>query len=236
MYVVADGAVSGIWGFTLDKSGLALIPQSRRLLSSSNAGPAQISFTPDGSTLVVTEKATNVISTYAVGADGRATGPTVTPSVGQTPFGFAFDKRDVLIVSEAFGGAADASAASSYAVHGTSLSVLSPSIATTETAACWFVTTPNGKFAYTTNTGSASVTGYRVTPDGRLVLLDADGKTGTTGATPIDEAVSRNGHFLYVLAAGARAVNEFAIHADGSLTSLGSAGGLPAGTVGLAAR
>ncbi|MEO6527724.1 MAG: beta-propeller fold lactonase family protein [Gemmatimonadaceae bacterium] len=235
-YVLNAGGAGGISGFTLDGSGLAPIAQSARPLSSGASGPAQISFTPNGGALVVTEKATNVISTYAVDADGRATGPSITPSVGQTPFGFAFGHNGVLIVSEAFGGAADASAASSYSTSGGSLSVLSASVPTTETAACWFAVTPNGNFAYTTNTGSGTVTGYRVTADGRLQSLDADGITGTTGKTPLDDAISRNGRFLYVLAAGAGAVNEFAIAADGSLTSLGSATGLPVGVIGLAVQ
>jgi hypothetical protein len=39
--------------------------------------------------------------------------PLVQDSAGTTPFGFAFGKRGQLPVSEAFGGAADASATSS---------------------------------------------------------------------------------------------------------------------------
>jgi 6-phosphogluconolactonase len=236
-YVVNAGGTGNISGFRLDKGGLSPIAGSSRSLGSSAAGPAQISFTPDGDALVVTEKAANAIATYAVDAGGVAQGPTLTPSSGQTPFGFAFAHRSVLIVSEAFGGAPDASAASSYRVDDASpLALLSSSVPTTETAACWFVVTPDGKFAYTTNTGSGSVSGYRVGTDGRLTLLDADGRTGVTGAgsSPIDEAVSRNGRYLYVLATGARAIVVFSIAADGSLTNAGAASGLPAGMVGLA--
>ena len=52
----------------------------------------------------MTEKATNLIVTYEV-RRGYASGPNAQPSAGQTPFGFAFDRRGLLIVSEAFGGA-----------------------------------------------------------------------------------------------------------------------------------
>lgn len=236
-YVVNAGGAGNIAGFRLDASGLAPIAGSARPLSNGVAGPAQIAFTPDGDALVVTEKAANAIATYAVSADGLATGPVTTPSSGQTPFGFAFAHRSVLIVSEAFGGAADASAASSYAVDDATLSLLSGSVATTETAACWFVVTPDGRYAYTTNAGSGSVSGYRVETDGRLALLTADGRTGVTGvgSGPSDEALSRNGRFLYVLANGAHAIEAFAIGSDGSLTSVGGASGLPAGMAGLAA-
>jgi 6-phosphogluconolactonase len=236
VYVLNAGGSGGIAGFRLDKSGLAPIAQSARPLSSSAAGPAQISFTPDGDALIVTEKAANAIASYVVDADGLAQGPNVTPSSGQTPFGFAFAHRSVLIVSEAFGGAADASAASSYDVADASLSLVSASVPTTETAACWFVTTPDGKYAYATNAGSGSVSGYAVGTDGRLTLLTPGGRTGVTGAGASDEAVSRNGRYLYALTSGARAIAEFAIAADGSLTNIGAATGLPAGTVGLAAR
>ena len=52
---------------------------------------------------------------------------------------------------------------------------ITPNVATTETAACWVVVTMNGRYTYTTNTGSNSISGYRIGHDGSLVLLDADG-------------------------------------------------------------
>jgi 6-phosphogluconolactonase (cycloisomerase 2 family) len=111
----------------------------------------------------VTEKNTNLIDVFAVGNGGFTSAPVFNPSAGQTPFGFAFNQQGVLIVSEAFGGAVDASAVSSYTlgINGT-LSLVSASVPTTETAACWVAVTNNGKFAFASNTGSASVTGYQV--------------------------------------------------------------------------
>ena len=51
-------------------------------------------------------------------------------------------------------------------------------------------------------------------------------------------ALSTNNRFLFVLVRGAagNGVGAFSVQADGSLTALPSAGGLPLGTVGLAAR
>jgi hypothetical protein len=66
--------------------------------------------------IVVTEKATNNILVYTVEGCGYVDGPKVYASVGMTPFGFGFGKRSRLFVSEAFGGAPDASAVSSYIV------------------------------------------------------------------------------------------------------------------------
>ena len=108
-------------------------------------------------------------------------------------------------------------------------------MATTETAACWVVVTKNGRYAYTTNTGSNSISGYRIAHDGALTLLDADGKTATTGAGPLDLALAKNSRLLYSLNSGVSEIQGFAVNGDGSLDSLGSIGGLPAGTIGLAA-
>src|SRR5262249_30202318 len=159
-----------------------------RPLSAPAAGPAQVSFAPDGDALVVTEKATNCVDVFPVDDDGRAGPVTCHPSVGKTPFGFAF-ADDILIVWEAFGGAPGASAATSYVLEDDSLQPVTRSAPTTQTAACWIAITPDGRFAYATNTGSGTVTGYRVGRDGELVRLDG-GVTGTTGGAPIDAGVS----------------------------------------------
>lgn len=238
LYVLNAGGTGNITGFRVRHDGeLTPIPGSTRPLSTSTSAPAQVEFTPDGRWLVVAERATNTLSTYRVDREGRASGPIVNASSGVTPFGFAFDRRGHLIVSEAFGGAADASATSSYRVRRDGrLSVISPSVRTTETAACWTVVTRNGKFAYVTNTGSASVSGYRVGHDGSLTLLDGDGKTGTTGASPIDAALDRASRFLYTLDASGRTISGFRVKADGALVPLARTPGLPAGAAGLAAR
>ena len=242
LYVLNAGGSGNITGFTIARNGrLSPLPGSTQPLSNGGAGvapgPAQVSFTPDGRQLVITEKASNSILTYLVGADGLASAPAVHPSAGTTPFGFDFSQHRYLIVSEAFGGAADASAVSSYELGRDNLQVVSPSIPTHQTAACWVVVTDNGKYAYTTNTGSGSVSGYRVSHDGTLTLLDADGRTGDTGAgsTPIDAALSRNSRYLYVLNSGTHTVAAFQINGDGSLVPLGEVG-IPAGSVGIAAR
>ena len=92
-------------------------------------------------------------------------------SSGQTPFGFAFDRRGHLIVSEAFGGTASALSSYDVAPSGT-LGLISGSVpATGERAACWVVTTRDGRFAYTTNTATRTVSGYGISAAGALSLL-----------------------------------------------------------------
>ena len=98
--------------------------------------------------------------------------------------------------------------------------------------------TKDGRYAYTANAGSGSISGFRIDPDGWLSLLTADGRTGDVGAgsAPIDMALSHDSRYLYVLGNGSHAITGFRIGADGSLTPAGSISGIVAGAVGLAAR
>jgi len=232
VYVLHDGSGGNVTGFRLLPDGaLEPVPNSTQPLL--GAGPAQIQFAPREQFLVVTEKASNTISVFAV-VRGRAQPATSFQSAGETPFGFGFDRQGHLIVSEAFGGAPDASAVSSYDFDGGTPDVISPSVPTNQTAACWIVVTRNGRYAYTSNTGSASVTGYEIGTSGELTALDEDGVTGATGAGPIDMALTTDNRFLYSLDSGAQQISGFAVNADGSLTPLGATG-LPGSASGLAA-
>lgn len=240
LYALNAGGSGNISGFSISASGqLSAIGGSTRPLSTGAAGPAQIEFAPGGQWLVVTEKGTNTLSTYPVGPNGAAGAGTATSASGTTPFGFGFTNSGFLIVSEAFGGAADGSAVASYASEGDGTwDVVSPSVFTTETAACWIVVTNSGRYAYTTNAGSGTITGYAI-HQGALTLLDSDGVTGNIGAGsgPSDMAVSRDSKYLYARAGGTSSIVAFGIESDGSLTPVsGGASGLPAGWNGLAAR
>lgn len=237
VYVLNAGGTGNISGLRLGLDGsLSPIAGSTRGLSTAAAGPAEVSFDASGAWLVVTEKNTNKIDTWHVDANGIATGRVVNASAGTTPFGFAFTSQGVLAVSEAFGGAVDASATSTYTINADgTLHLISASVPTTETAACWVVATNNGRYVYAANAGSASVSGYSVR-GGQLTLLDANGKSGNTGASPTDEAISQNGQFLYTLNGGSHTISAFGIsQATGDLSGAGSAT-IPAGAVGIAAK
>jgi 6-phosphogluconolactonase (cycloisomerase 2 family) len=235
VYVLNAGNGGNVSGFRLSEHGkLKPIAGSTQPLPSVNAGPAQVAITPDGDGLVVTEKATSTIDTFPLRHGARAGVGTAHPSSGITPFGFAFGPRDTLIVSEAAGGAALASSASSYDLRHGRFTTVSASVPTLQTAACWLVTTGNGRYAFTTNAGSDSVSTFAVSRAGVLSLLHSD--SAGAGAHPTDAALSRGDRFLYTLDAFTHQVTGFEVASDGTLTPLGATGTLPASASGLVAR
>ena len=237
LYVLHDGAATTVTGFSIGPDGkLDPIPGAERVLPNAAPDVAQVAASPDGKRLVVTEKAANAIVSFNIRLNGGLGPPVETASAGMTPFGFAFDRQGRLIVSEAAGGAPDASALSSYRRSPGAWNVITASAGTTETAACWVAVTPDGRYAYTTNTGSASISGYRVGHDGSLVLLDPDGVTATTGAGPLDLAFNRNGKLVYSLNGTGRSLSAFRVKDDGSLVPIATVSGLPATANGLVAQ
>jgi 6-phosphogluconolactonase len=239
VYVLNAGGIPNISGFNIDPATNQLVPlagSTQNLLGGAAAAPAQVSFSPDGSVLVVTEKGTNFIDTFTVD-DGVAQPGVSFASSGTTPFGFAFGHDNAAIVSDAFGGAPGASALSSYKVdEDGNLVVISPALGDTQTAACWVVVTQNGRFAYTSNTGSGTISSYAVSDGGNLTLLNVAAASTGNGSTPIDMALSDNSHFLYVRNGGNGTISGFRVGADGSLTLVTSATGVPVGAQGIAAR
>ena len=236
LYVVNAGGSGNIAGFAIGLDGrLSPIAGSSRPLSQAAAGPAQIGFDRDGASLLVTEKATSRLVVYPLSA-GVPGAPLVHASHGMTPFGFAFSRGE-LLVSEAFGGRPNASALSSYQFDdgGSELSLLSGSVPTDQTAACWVVVAQHGRYAYVTNTGSGTVTGYRVERNGTLTRL-GEGPTAITGGSPTDADVDREGATLYVLSPSIGQIDLFEVNADGSLTPSGTAPGAPASAAGLVVR
>ena len=237
VYVLNAGGSGNISGFKLHADGtLHPISGSTKPLSSSEAGAAQVSFAADGNVLAITEKATNKIITYTVNAEGK---PDVMHSIMSstpTPFGFAVGKENIIYVSEAVGGAPNASTLSSYFIGNNGMiELVDGSVGAGQTAACWVVITNNGKYIYDTNTGSGNLSSY-TTSHGDLDVLEAIAGVTGTGSSPIDAAVSNNSKFLYVLNSGNETISVFSVASDGGLGSLQTVTGLPDGATGMATK
>jgi len=235
VYVLNNGSAS-VSGFRIDGGRLAPIPGSTAPLSSADADGAQVAFSPDGRTLVVTERGTDSISSFAVRSDGTLAGPSTIPSVGATPYGFDF-AGDALVVTEAFGGAVGAAAASSYTVAEPGrLAPVSGSVADTRSEVCWAVVTRDGRYAFVTNFGDGTISSYSVGDGGAIELLQPVAASTRLGEKGIrDQTLTPDGRFLYAIDADARRLFGWIVAPDGGLSAAAEIAGVPDTVAGLAA-
>ena len=232
VYVVNAGGNSNVVGFHLDLSGkLRQIRNSISFLAAANSGAASLSFSPDGQTLLVTEKVTNKIDAFQVHVDGTLGPITANPAVGPGTFAVLFAPNGTALVAETGpAGGNNASAISSYTVFpNLSLSAVSASVPTLGAATCWLAVTPNGHFVYTSNAGSSTISGFSIAANGALTpLAGTILATLPAGSTNLDVTITHDGKFLYSLDSGTGVVSIFAIGEDGLLTQEGEVGNLPA--------
>ncbi len=213
LYVVNQGT-DNIAGYKIRRNGkLRVLSNSIAPLSGNGTAPAQISFTPDGKFLVVTEKLTDLIVTYPVLRDGRPGELVATESALPVPFGFDFDRFGHLVVSEAtVPGGPDiglGAGVSSYQVnHDGTLTVLTGGVENSGRAACWVVFNKGGRIAYVTNTITNTVSIYRTNRRGDLTLVNDIAAT-TDDIFPVDIALSANGRIVYTLTNGEGTIDAF---------------------------
>jgi len=242
VYVLNAGGTSNVVGFYLDRNGkLSQIRNSTAFLTTANSGAASLSFSPDGHTLLVTEKATNRIDAFQVHADGTLGPIVVNPAIGPGTFAVLFAPNGAALVAETGPtGGHNASAISSYELlPNGSLSAVSASVPTLGAATCWLAVTPNGRFVYTSNSASATISGFAISANGSLESLAGTVlATLPTGSANLDLAITTDGKFLYSLDSGTGTVSIFGIGEDGLLTSLGELGSFraSAGANGIAAN
>jgi 6-phosphogluconolactonase len=236
VYVLNNGTPN-ISGFHIADGKLTELGGSTRPLSSADADPAQVSFTPDGRVLIASERGTSTISSYLIDQDGYAQNPATIKSSGQTPYGFGLTADGSLIVSEAFGGAPGAAAASCYAVSGSGeLTLVSGSVGDTRSEVCWVALTKDDRFAYVTNFGDGTVSCYEITADRSLRLHEpVAGSTGQGEKGIRDEAISADGRYLYAIDADAQKLCGWAVCEGGQLRPAGEFDGVPDTVTGLAA-
>lgn len=234
VYALATGGPTVI-GFRLGEQGLEPIAGAELALSP-DADPAQVGFSPDGSTLIVTERGTDSISVIAVRPDGTPGEQQTVASSGPTPYGFAITARGTLVVTEAFRAEKGAAAASSYRLAGTDATAITRSEGNGRSEICWAVVTGDGRFAFTTNFADGAVSRYSIADDGSLELDDATAAITVDGRPGLrDEALTADGRYLYAIDADSGSLFGWAVNEDGALTPVGSWGGLPTTVAGVAA-
>jgi 6-phosphogluconolactonase (cycloisomerase 2 family) len=90
-----------------------------------------------------------------------------------------------------------------------------------QTAPCWQVFSPDGRYLYAVDTGSADISSHAIAQDGRLTLSSSTPLSVTPGVTGTDIAISADGRSLYVNLSKTNGVAAFAVHA-GTVTQLPS--------------
>jgi 6-phosphogluconolactonase len=230
--VLNSAGTANVTAFFATPAGLVAIPGGSQPLSAGASGPEDVAISPDGRHVVVTEKLSDTIDTFAIGLFGNLA-PAVT-SASDSPLSFAetFTPAGELLVAD--DGAAGTSAVSPYriAANGT-LDATQAAVPDGQTAACWITLGQNGN-VFVDNAGTQIISIYHLSLFG-LVTLTGNFSPGT-GVTPLDNSVSSDGENLYAFEAvsGSDQLGEFTIGANGALTSVGTQA-LPTGSEGVAA-
>lgn len=222
-FVVNGGGAGAIQGYRIENGMLHMIPGDNRPLGLSNTNPpafltspGQVGISPNGQWAFVTMKGfvgtdgNNIINAFRIDHNGvLSDSPVASPSVSGVPFGFTFQQQNRLIVAEA-----GVSEVTTYKRVGQGTLTPVGSAQNGQAALCWIQRV--GEFYFVTNTGSLTVSSYRVEPNGQPVLLAA--VAATTAAAPID--MTESGGFLYVESGRGGSVEVYAVGSNGSLTLL----------------
>ena len=223
-----------IEGFRLVGGDLVPVDGATKPLSTPDG--AQVGFTPDGRTLVVTERGGDRISSYEVSMDGLLGDARTIDSQGATPYGFAISNEGTLVVTEAFRAEKGAAAASSYRIEGDAIMPSTASIGNGRSEICWAVISNDGRYAFTTNFADGAVSRYAIDVDGSLTLEDATAAITVDGRPGLrDEDLSDDGEHLYAIDTDQGQVVAWSVDDKGQLSDAGSWGGLPTTIAGLAA-
>jgi len=230
---VLNALTQNISGFRVSSTGVLqpITGSARNLPGGATAAPHDIRFSPDGTRLLVSEDVTNQIDVFQLGSDGTATSVTTTPSAGSGPFGMRFARGGFLLNTEA-----NTASASSYELGAQgALNVISPAVANGQAATCWISVTGDGKFGFTSNTGSGTLSAYQVSANGTLNLENAVAGSLNNGGAPIDSARTSDSAFLYVVDSALGRIVSFKVN-GASLKPLGAVTGLPTSLQGIAAQ
>jgi 6-phosphogluconolactonase len=267
VYVLNAADQGSITGFTLERRHLVPLPGSTRTLRANGTvtptggyppdalyDPVEVSFTPDGSKLVVSIKDSNPLLETPVPGPGRvlvwgvdrhgspSADYTQTDFANRGPFGFEFDRNGNIVIALFTGGTVEpvpgsgnqlTAAAGSYRINEDgSLTALTAASGDHQLDTCWVVN--NGSYAYGANYTTNNISSWKINADGTLTLLepvagtaDVAGAATPQGPTPLDARISPDGGTLYDVLPGSGHVAAWHINADGTLTKLGEYAGLP---------
>jgi 6-phosphogluconolactonase (cycloisomerase 2 family) len=98
-----------------------------------------------------------------------------------------------------------------------------------QTAPCWVEISHDGRYLFTVNTGSTTISRYRILANGTLSLIGSTPFSSGTGIAAFDARLDAAGTHLYVVDSAIASVSGFAVN-GGSLSELSSSpASLPTG-------
>jgi 6-phosphogluconolactonase len=211
-------------GFTLSPDGQLHPIQGSTVTLPDGSGPGDVVLNTDNTKLVGTRVNTSLIDSFTLDASGRPHAALGSPFAAQGvgPFGSQFrpTNPDQLFVANAHNGAGLGTVSAYEDVRDGTLSAIGASpFADFQTAPCWLVVSPDGRYLYALNTGSGYISSYAIAPGGTLTLSSNTPVSSTPGVTGTDIALSADGDTLYVNMAKTNTVAAFAVH-GGTVTQL----------------
>ena len=236
VYVANAGpAGTNYTGFRLSPWGtLTPIPGSTVALPGS-AQPGDVLFNSAGTKLIGTRVGTSQIDSFTVGLSGRLRPAPGSPFTAQGlgPFGSQFRPTNPsqLFVSNAHNGTGLGTVSVFADSPDGSLTPVGTSpYANQQTAPCWVVISPDGRYLFAVNTGSGTISRFAIAGGGQLTLLGSTTVSAMAGVGAVDPGLSPGGRFLYVNESRVSSVGIFAVSGNGNLTELPtSPAALPAG-------
>jgi 6-phosphogluconolactonase len=240
VYVANSGdPTPNFTAFTLNPGGHLRPLSGSTVTLPAGSNPVDVLFNSTGRNLVgalvgPTFSGPSYVASFAVGPDGRLTAAPGSPYAAQAPGTIGSEFRPTkpaqLFVSNAHAGAG-AGSVSAYTVakDGTLTPVIGSPFADNQTAPCWVEISHDGKYLFTVNTASGTISSYEIAADGSLALLGSTPQRGAPGLGSFDLRLDPGGKFLYVVDASSDAVSAFSV-SGAALTELsGSPIALPTG-------
>lgn len=217
VYVLDAGGDGHVSGYRIGEDGLTPIPGSTRTLALANSNPpffvmspAQVGFTPDGKHLIVTTKLHSTVDVFSVDPGGQLSAAPVKNAAPGVPFAFRFE-GNLLVLN--FAGS---SSLETFTVNpDNTITPVSQPVSDGQAALCW-ITGARG-FEYVSNTGSNSLSQFRVEGNGSVELVNGSAASNIPGAI---DSVADGGRYLYVQGGLDASIHVFAIGQGGSLTQI----------------
>ena len=225
VYVANTGTgASNYTGFTLTRGGRLIPLWGSTVPVPAGSGLGEVVLNGDNARLAGMRVGTSLIDSFWLGWTGRPHAAPGSPFAAQGlgPFGSEFrpTNPDQLFVDNAHNGTGLGTVSAYNDLPNATLSSIGSSpFADFQTAPCWVVVSPDGRYLYALDTGSGYISAYAIAPNGKLNLLSNTPVSSTAGVTGTDITLSPAGHTLYLNMGKLNGVGEFSVD-GGTVTQL----------------